>query len=403
MIRNATAASINLEREFNSHKMVFTSTELLFYAALVLNLAYIIMYPVYSALHNFFHLIIFAFMILIFVSSKRINFSASKTMGLAAFVAMSVAVILINHSGIGVLVIIFWPLSIIYMFKHSALSTRYINRINILISAGWLFSVIASFSYTAAYFENFEVASEQGGINPNTMAIVIASTCLFLELYIDNTSKSKFIKTMIYAMSCLALYRTRARTSLVAFVAILLLEFFFKKKFIKSRRASTFLVIAVIAAGIIFPFIYVSLYNTGIVTYDTIFLGKRVFTGRQYIWMNLWDYVQNNKGSYFWGVGYNTELYSAGTFNLHNAYLMIFAQYGIPFLGVYLWYLIHSVYSFFGNKKQISDLQFKCYQIVLFVLIVGFGETVLSYLPNMIFIAMAIGIGCREKVGGLMV
>ena len=51
----------------------------------------------------------------------------------------------------------------------------------------------------------------------------------------------------------------------------------------------------------------------------------------------------------------------------------------------------------YNKSGNISDLQFKCYQIVVYVLIVGFGEGVLTYLPNMIFIAMAIGIGNREK------
>ena len=77
---------------------------------------------------------------------------------------------------------------------------------------------------------------------------------------------------------------------------------------------------------------------------------------------------------------------------------MIFAQYGLPTLLVYLAYIIYSLAGMYGKSGQISDLQFKCYQILLYVLIMGFGETVLSYLPNLIFIAMAIGIGCRERL-----
>ena len=83
---------------------------------------------------------------------------------------------------------------------------------------------------------------------------------------------------------------------------------------------------------------------------------------------------------------------------MHNAYLSIFAQYGIPLLMCYIWYILHSFKKMYSKYERISDLQFKCYQILIYILIVGFGEGVLSYLPNMIFIAMAIGVGNREKL-----
>ena len=77
---------------------------------------------------------------------------------------------------------------------------------------------------------------------------------------------------------------------------------------------------------------------------------------------------------------------------------MVFAQYGLPTFVVYLAYIFSSAAGMYGQSGRISDLQFKCYQILLYVLIVGFGETVLSSLPNLIFIAMAIGIGRRERL-----
>ena len=284
------------------------------------------------------------------------------------------------------------------MFKNFHLPDAYIDRINVLMTAGWLLSIIGSMSYTDTYFEAFEKNIEVEGINPNTMPIIIVTTCLFLGLYIDGKSKSRFWKIFVYFVSFSALYRTRARTSLVAFWAILIVELILKKKIEKSKKLALLLVGLIIAAGIIFAFIYVVLFAKGIITYDTLFLGKRVFTGRQYIWANLWDYLQKSPSAFIWGVGYNTELYSRGTFNLHNAYLMVFAQYGLPTFVVYLAYIFSSAAGMYGQSGRISDLQFKCYQILLYVLIVGFGETVLSYLPNLIFIAMAIGIGRRERL-----
>lgn len=376
----------------------FSPSELIFYLALILNIAFSVFYPVYSSLHKYYAYVVFICAFLIFACGKKLKYSGKKAVGMVAFIGMNVLAILMNGSGMGVLIQILWPLCIIYMFKNIHIPDAYIARINVLMMAGWILAVAGSLSYTAAYFEAFEQNVEQRGINPNTIAIIIVTTCLFLGLYIDGKSKSKLWKIIVYVISFAALYRTRSRTSMVAFFAILIVEMLLKKKIKRLKKLALILVTLIIAAGIIFPIVYVGLYRNGIITYDMLFLRKRVFTGRQYIWANLWNYLQLNHSAFIWGVGYNTELYSRGTFNLHNAYLMIFAQYGLPTLLVYLAYIIYSVAGMYGKSGQISDLQFKSYQILLYVLIVGFGETVLSYLPNLIYIAMAIGIGCRERL-----
>lgn len=375
-------------------KFTFTFTEAVLYLALIVNLAYSLFYSVYSALYDYFTYIIFAFIVLLLVCGYKVKLRVQNIVKLIAFLALTTIIILINNSGLGLLNLIVWPIVIIYMIKNSNLSYNYINKLNVIFLVGWIFSIIASLSYSESYFEHFEM--NYTGFNPNTVAIIIVFTCLFLILYVDNTSKSTFLKAIVYIISALALYRCKSRTSIIAFLAVILIEVFLKKLIIKSKKMAVIIMAAIIAAGIIFPFVYVTLFTKGIISYDTRILGKSIYTGRQYVWLNLWEYLQNNKEAYIWGTGYNETFYT-GSFNLHNAYLMIFAQYGIFVLVIYLFYLFRSVLDMFGQINYISDVQFKCYQIILYVLIVGFGETILSYAPNMIFIATAIGIGCRER------
>lgn len=398
MNRVNTRKAYALESIRSDQRWMFSASELIFYLALILDIAFLVSYPVYTALHDYYTYIIWIMIILMLACGKTLRYNGLKSLGLVAFIGMNIAAILVNGSGIGVLILIIWPLCIIYMFKNFHIPDAYIGRINVLMMAGWILAIMGSLGYTDAYFEALEKNMDIEGINPNTIAIIVVVTCLFLGLYIDGKSKSRIRKILVYLISLAALYRTRSRTSLVAFLAILMVELTLKKKIEKSKKLALLLVAIIIAAGIIFPFIYVGLYMKGVVTYDTQFLGKRLFTGRQYIWINLWNYLRNNHGAFIWGVGYNTELYSRGSFNLHNAYLMIFAQYGIPTLLVYLAYIFHSAVNMYGQLGRISGLQFKCYQILLYVLIVGFGETVLNYIPNLIFIAMAIGVGCRERL-----
>lgn len=378
----------------------FTMTELLFYFALILNLSYSLFYPVYIALHSIYHIIILGIIIAIYVSERFLSLNRNKLFSLMVFFGATVAVIQINHSGLGLVINILWPLTIIYVFKNSNLTTRYLQRINNLMLVGWFVSLVSTFTYNEAYFANFEAGIEVEGVNPNTMAIIIVFTALFLHLYVDSSYKPKLFKVAITLLSFIALYRTRSRTSLIAFVVILLMEFILKKKIKKSSKLGMAIPILIIALGIIFPFVYTYLYAQGIIGYHTLFLGKRIFTGRQYIWLSLWEYLQQHNNAWLWGVGYNTELYSRGTFNMHNAYVAIFAQYGIPLFICYISYILHSFKKMYNKYDNVSDLQFKCYQILIYILIVGFGEGVLSYLPNLLFIAMAIGIGNREKLEG---
>ena len=399
MINNMNTVKISIASDTQTRRGLssLTAVEAILYLALIINLLYSLFYPVYTALHGVYHIIVLAFAMIMFAIELKVKVKLNTAFILTVFIGLTVAAILINHSGLGLVINIIWPLTIIYVFRNCKFSSNYLNKINLLMLIGWLIALLATFTYNEQFFANFEAGIEMEGVNPNTMAIIIVFTALFLELYIDSTSKSKILKILIYFMSFAALYRTRSRTSLVAFAVILLLEFLLKGKIRESKKFGMLIPITIITAGIVFPFVYTLLFTQGIVSYHTLFLGKRIFTGRQYIWLNLWEYLQQNKNAFIWGVGYNTELYSRGTFNLHNAYLSIFAQYGIPLFIFYIWYILRSFSGMFNRFGRITDLQFKCYQILVYVLIVGFGEGVLSYLPNMIFIAMAIGIGIREK------
>lgn len=386
---------------YTNQAAVFTPTEVLLYFSLILNLIYSLSYPAYTVLHSCYHLIIFGVTVLLFVCEFKIRVNLLKAFGLALFLLMSITAILINNSGLGLIILIVWPLVIIYVFKNHSFSANYMDRINSLMLIGWLFAAVTTLKYNAQFFKNFEGQLEFEEINPNTIAIIITFTSLFLALYIDHTSKSKFLKTIVYVISLAALYRTSARASFIAYLAVLLLGVFGKNLIKRSKKTAILITAAIVTVGIAFPFVYTLLFSKGIISYHTLFLGKRVFTGRQYIWLNLWEYLQTHKDAYIWGVGYTTELYSKGTFNMHNAFIMIFAQYGIPIFLIYLWFIFRVVHRLYHNKKCISDVQFKCFQILIYVLIVGFGETILTYLPNLIFIAMAIGIGSREQPGGL--
>lgn len=377
----------------NSEKRaVFNRVELLFYGVLVFNSVYALSFPVYIALYEQYSKMIVALLALMFIAAGKVRIAANKAALLCGFVAVCLVNILVNHSGLGVLEYIVWPLSIVYFLKKLRLPGAYINRISLIMLVSWALSVAASFQYRNMAFED-----GVAGINPNTVAVVISTSCLFIKLYLSKRYRSWLLYVPLYALSLFGLYQTRSRTSLIAFIAILLMELVLKKRIKRSRRLAMGIMVAVVAVGILVPFVYVAMFSSGRFTYNTLFLGKRLFSGRQYIWQNLWEYVRQHRIVYLVGTGYNTDFYSRGSFNLHNSYLMIFAQFGLPILAGYLYYVYRSVSGMYNMQGHISDIQFVCYQIIILVLIIGFSETILVYLPNLIYFAMALGIGQRER------
>lgn len=379
----------------------YTMTELLFYLALTLNLIYSMWYPAYQMLHGSYHIIIFGFAVTLFMADQRIRLRWNRVVAFCVFFCLVIAAILINHSGLGLVILILWPLTIIYLFKNSRLSSCYLKRISVLMLVGWIAALASISVYNNQWSMSLKIGAELQTINPNTIAIIIGFTSLFLALYLENTSKLKCFKIAIYCISLIALWQTKSRTSIVAFIFILLLELFRKKIIKKHPQIGLKIIALIVIGGIVFPCLYTYLFTQEIISYQTVVFGKRVFTGRQYIWWNVWEYLLQNKSAFIWGTGYNTEFYSKGTFNLHNAYIQLFAQYGILVLMIYMWYILRALREMFNVNGHISNVQFKCYQILTFILIVGFAEGVLTYLPNLIFIAMAIGIGIREnRIGG---
>ena len=353
--------------------LLFNRVELLFYIILIFNCLYTQFYPVYLALYDYYSRIIISFIALMFIFARQVRVNKGYTVAVGVFLLFSLGVILVNHTGLGVLLYFVWSLAIIYFLKGMKFSSDYITRLSKIMIVIWGIAVF-----------------------------MISVSCLFIELYISKRSKSKLTRILLYVVSLCALLRTRARTPLVAFICVLSIGFLFKNAIKHSKKIALVLLISVIVMGIVFPFLYVYMFEHMNISYDTVILGKRLFTGRQYIWQNVMTYVQNHKETYLWGTGYNATFYSRGTFNLHNSYWGIFAIFGIPVLLICLWYLIHSVSTMYSKRGYISDLQFVCYQIIMLFLIISFGETIMINLSCLIYLAMAIGIGCRERERGVV-
>ena len=114
--------------------------------------------------------------------------------------------------------------------------------------------------------------------------------------------------------------------------------------------------------------IYVYLYNASI-TINLIFSTKRFFSGRELIWIEMWNELDKH---WLTGVGsqYNMASLVNGGFNVHNSILNFWAVYGVI---VFILALGIIFYKFYDMYKKICFRAIKlsyvgmCCIFVLFI------------------------------------
>ena len=378
-----------------------TVNEALFFGLLAVNLSMLLYRPAYNLFYEYFNRMAFVVIPMLLISMFYLEFNLLKATAFFIFLGLAYAVICINHSAIGVLVQFIWPLSIFFIVKYSKLSRYFIARVTAFMLAAWLISLYNA-RLSQEFFANAKILTRSIGINPNTVATVVVSSCLYLDMYIESAGRSKGLKLVLYAISLGAVLMTESRTSTIALVMMLMLELVFRGAIQHSKTLAVLLMVGVIVLGMVVPFLYTNMSRSDMVSYDTQFMGKTIYTGRQLIWANFFTSVAEHPETLIWGIGYTSELYYGGTFNLHNAYFQLIAQFGAPLFIMYMGYLMKIVYDMYGHRGQLSNIQFKCYQVVLMTMCIGWTEGVFSFEPTMIFFALALGIGSRRKDKGVM-
>ncbi len=376
-------------------------SEILFYVAVIINVGCSSSYSIYRILSSRFTMICMLLAVcIIVVSGATIELDVKMIIGFSLFMGISILVILINQSGVGVLSFYLWPLVIIFILSNLPMSPFYLDIVGLIMAAGWAYAFIQSSRYSSYFFNNMLIMVRAGTINPNTTAALTAMASLYVGMFLVKNSYSKVWMILVYGLSLGVIYRTRSRGVLAAYLAVMAVELLFKRLIMRCREFAEFVLFGAVLSGILFPVIYVNLYLQGILTYDMELNGKSLLTGRQFIWLNLWEYLKGHKSAYIWGLGYNTTIYASGRFNLHNAYLQLFAQFGTLIFIIFIGFILWSVYRMYAGTGLISDIQFKCYEVILLVFLIGLEETILTYFPFVLFYAAALGIGIRESMEG---
>ena len=213
----------------------------------------------------------------------------------------------------------FFSLFIIMSTKCSVSYDQKIERISF-----WAFFIIAllmiaaSYSSVAYVFEDGRVsgALALGVTNPNLTGMLLFGVYSVLIKAIKNRSKlMQIIFVLVLIKIVQMIIETRSRTSLIGVILITAYLFIFYK-----NKLPSWLVITGCSIPIVFVPLYLFLFDKG---RDVIFLGKEVFTGRQFIYTMHLAYLSDGIKVLFGNLP--LEWFA----NAHNAPLSILCSIGL--------------------------------------------------------------------------
>ena len=326
---------------------------------------------------NFIIILIFA------LNNKDLIMRNSKNVLLFLFIMfISIFSLLFAQGGFGSFFNLFNFICGILVFQCLELTEKQYRFIKYFVLILFLYNFYLSFSIWDNYVDGTNV------FNPNSVGIF-----LFLcYVILTNFYKKKLVNIFLFIITIYAIYMTECRSALLAVIAFFLLKNFpFINRVIASKSSLILKCITVI--GIIFPLIYVYLYQNNF-NFTLPFTEKSLYTGREYLWNIMLQALMTEPTGFILGLGTN-HVTPAGVVigNYHNWYFGTLYTFGIIIFVLYFYYLIYNIAKI---KKPNIVFAF----IALFI--IGFFETVglWSTTQTYIYILLLIGNSNNIHLGG---
>jgi O-antigen ligase len=186
-------------------------------------------------------------------------------------------------------------------------------------------------------------------INPNGLAFVVITALPFLY-YLCFNSKSRFLKVLFVALApalVWALLLTGSRSGLIGLGVVLLAIVW------KSRHKTTFIVLIVISAVLVTPFLSSDMRDRYFSIVDTNTENGGTVQGRiDGLWVNLYEGLERPIFGHGLGTSKETAYnFNRGTHVAHNLYLEAFIETGIIGLAIYCVFL----FSILKNYRRAME------------------------------------------------
>lgn len=208
---------------------------------------------------------------------------------------------------------------------------------------------LSDYSYKS-YVENSDVADALtlGIANPNQTGIMLFVNIVVL-LWGSKNIKTKFVKALLFVLCVwlfILLLFTKARTSIFAFIFVMLFYWLFaNKEKLDHSKYGLFKAFIIALVPLVFLIVYLNIFKIEFFRNIEI-LGKKLISGRENVYINAlnsWHNILFGDIAFF---SFN---------NAHNAYLSILVNIGVIGFLLFFIFIINEIYKkAFCNHKRSS-------------------------------------------------
>ncbi len=255
----------------------------------------------------------------------------------------------------------------------------------------WFFGV-----YTWMFADYTSFAMNTNTAATFTMFSMLCAFAFFDELYEKNALAGLLITTALVKCFQIALYH-RSRGAFIMLGVFFVLRFIVPKKVWERKWFSNMMFIIATFGSLAFVAFYIWLGTTG-VNFKMPFFYKNIFSGREAIWLEFWNYFKQKPLT---GIGTNVTISSFFEFNVHNAMYNIVVIHGLPVFALMIFIMFRRFSK--CRKDIVSRKAALCAMTAVFaVFIESFFDVDLiwtNYTVNLLFLLLVMNSQKKREVG----
>jgi len=271
--------------------------------------------------------------------------------------------VMLTGGGLGSVVTFVVPVAMLLVYARMDVSD---NAKKLLKSFGKVVIALL-FAYSFLYGAHYREYSLKY-INPNVLGIFVMYYFMLICLYADFSKKGTKPRIfLLFVIAFWAMYNYQSRGTAAALCIFVLLMLLPSKLYTPKRFMAV--VILVVAVGTAFPFIYLHMYRSG---YSLTLFGKTLYTGREELWLKMFDLLSQKLSSVVFGLGSQTVLWQYDL-NVHNNFFSVIVNFGI--IGYVLYYSY--ILAYIRKLAKYLDSPIVRKALIMFVcavLVLGFTE-----------------------------
>lgn len=246
-----------------------------------------------------------------------------------------------------------------------------------------IFLFIKSVTFLRAGYSNF---------NTNQLAMNSLVSFMYIVIFNKYLNKTKLVICFSAILTIVSINNYDSRTTFITLLAFILLVFIIPKKLVMKKNIYRLAYSFIIIMSVLIPIGYVLLWLNRF-TLSLEFMGKRFFTGREQMWMELYQSMDSLKNLLF-GIG-SKGIFSNELANAHNISLHIIMVSGVIACIIYYSVLIKKFEILVKENFAISRFGFESLMAFWSMIIYGYFENPIQ--PNrMIFIFLFLSIYVNE-------